>query len=82
MPFSGGSSELTMKVESDTVQSQEVSRALDALSKGKLEKASEYLSEALMTRFNSSTLQTLNAIAYHMRALDGESAMFELAEQG
>lgn len=82
MPFSGGSSELTMKVESDTVQSQEVSRALDALSKGKLEKASEYLSKALMTRFNSSTLQTLNAIAYHMRALDGESAMFELAEQG
>lgn len=82
MPFSGGSSELTMNVESDTVQSKEVSRALDALSKGKLEKASDYLSEALMTRFNSSTLQTLNAIAYHMRALDGESAMFELAEQG
>ena len=82
MPFSGESSELTMNVESDTVQSKEVSRALDALSKGKLEKASDYLSEALMTRFNSSTLQTLNAIAYHMRALDGESAMFELAEQG
>ena len=82
MPFSSGNSELAMQVESDAVHSKEVTKALDALSKGKLEKASDYLSEALMERFNSSSLQTLNAIAYHLRALDGESALFELAEQG
>ncbi|MEK9765159.1 MAG: hypothetical protein VW274_01645 [Thalassolituus sp.] len=80
----GGSSEdnLALNVTTENVRNKDVSRALKAMNKGRLEKAGDYLSEALMTRFNSSALQTLNAITYHLRALNGESALFELAEQG
>ncbi|WP_300427218.1 hypothetical protein [uncultured Thalassolituus sp.] len=80
----GGSDhgDIALNVDADQVRSKDVSKAIEAMNKGRLEKAGDYFSKALMSRFNSSSLQTLNAITYHLRALNGESALFELAEQG
>jgi Flp pilus assembly protein TadD len=53
-----------------------------ALDKRDFKKASDLFNLALKTDINNSYLHLLNALAYHYRALDGESALYGLAEQG
>ncbi|WP_158568974.1 MULTISPECIES: type II and III secretion system protein [unclassified Duganella] len=54
-------------------------RALDA---HEFKKASDLFNLALKTDLNNSYLHFFNALTYHYRALEGEGALFALAEQG
>ena len=74
--------EVGLNLQSKAVSSSSVSSGIKAMSKGKLEKAGSKFNDALRHNFNSTSLQLLNAINYHLRGLAGESGAFELAEQG
>ena len=71
-----------LDLQLETVSSGEVKDGIKEMRKGHLQDATDAFNEALSKTFNSSSLQTLNALNYHLRALNGETAFFELAEQG
>ncbi|MBR9885177.1 MAG: type II and III secretion system protein, partial [Oceanospirillales bacterium] len=50
--------------------------------KGQLAEATTYFNKALKQVFTDSSLQLLNGLNYHLRALSGDSGLFKLAEQG
>lgn len=53
-----------------------------ALKKGKFEDASKLFNVALKLNVTNSELHYLNALAYHLMALQGNAGKFELAEEG
>jgi len=56
-------------------------KALELMAEGKLSEATDAFSNALRLNFNNSSLQLLNGINYHLRAVSGDSNLFKMAEQ-
>ncbi len=57
-------------------------QAIEAMRAGKLQEATKKFNTALNKNFSSSSLQLLNGINYHLRAIGGDNGLFEMAEQG
>jgi general secretion pathway protein D len=57
-------------------------KAIRFIEEGRLRQATEDLNDALRKDFTNSSLQLLNGINYHLRALGGDGGLFDLAEQG
>ena len=55
---------------------------MSALRFGRLEEASQLFNTALRLDLGNSSLQFMNALTYHLMALNGDSEKFSLAEQG
>jgi tetratricopeptide (TPR) repeat protein len=55
---------------------------MGALSAGKLEIASQLFNTALRLDLSNASLQFMNALTYHLMALNGDAQKFTLAEQG
>lgn len=60
----------------------EAKQAISLMSQGKLAEATIAYNEGLKHYFTDSSLQLLNGINYHLRAISGDSGLFKLAEQG
>ena len=56
--------------------------AMAALSAGRLDDASQLFNTALRLDLGNSSLQFMNALTYHLMALNGDAQKFTLAEQG
>ena len=65
-----------------TASRQLAAEGIKALDARKFKQANDLFNLALKTDLNSSYLHFLNALVYHYRGLEGESALFTLAEQG
>lgn len=61
---------------------QFAAKGIAALEAGKLEEASDAFNEALRLDAGNSYLHLLNALSYHLRALQGDTSMFEMASEG
>ena len=59
-----------------------VYEGVKALKEGRLERASQVFNVALKLNVTSSDIHLLNALTYHLMALNGETARFEMAEEG
>lgn len=55
---------------------------VEALDEGRLKEASDLFNRATKLDIKNSTLQFLNGLAYHLRALKEDTTLFPLAEQG
>ena len=66
----------------NTVTREIAARGLSSLDMGELDNASIYFNSALKLDITSSYMQFLNALTYHLQALNGDSEKFSLAEQG
>ncbi len=55
---------------------------MSALRVGRLEEASQLFNTALRLDLGNSSLQFMNALTYHLMALNGDAEKFSLAEQG
>ena len=55
---------------------------MSALRFGRLEEASQLFNTALRLDLGNASLQFMNALTYHLMALNGDSEKFALAEQG
>ncbi len=55
---------------------------MNALRVGRLEEASQLFNTALRLDLGNSNLQFMNALTYHLMALNGDAQKFALAEQG
>ena len=55
---------------------------MNALRVGRLEEASQLFNTALRLDLGNSNLQFMNALTYHLMALNGDAQKFDLAEQG
>jgi len=55
---------------------------MGALREGRLETASQLFNTALRLDLGNSSLQFMNALTYHLMALNGDAQKFSLAEQG
>jgi tetratricopeptide (TPR) repeat protein len=80
VPLRFGSAVPKEKVKTD-VQAL-TAEGMGALSAGKLETASELFNTALRLDLGNSSLQFMNALTYHLMALNGDAQKFALAEQG
>lgn len=69
-------------IHSESGGSSEKKRAIKLMNKGQLADASVYFNKALKKHFTDSSLQLLNAINYHLRAISGDSGLYKMAEQG
>ncbi len=81
----GSSGDLAAKIPLEKLSNasrQVAFEGVKALDKRDFKKASDLFNLALKTDINNSYLHLLNALAYHYRALDGESVLYGLAEQG
>lgn len=56
--------------------------AMVALNEGRLDTASQLFNTALRLDLGNSSLQFMNALTYHLMALNGDAHKFTLAEQG
>ena len=56
--------------------------AMVALNAGRLDEASQLFNTALRLDLSNSNLQFINALTYHLMALNGDTQKFSLAEQG
>ena len=70
------------RVKLTTASRQLAAEGVKALDARKFKQANDLFNLALKTDLNSSYLHFLNALTYHYRALEGESTLFSLAEQG
>ena len=61
---------------------QLVDSGLDAIGQSDYRQANNYFNQALKLDPTNSWLQFLNGLAYHLAALNGDSSLFELSEQG
>ncbi|PLX78685.1 MAG: hypothetical protein C0616_13495 [Desulfuromonas sp.] len=61
---------------------QLVDSGLDAFGKADFQLANDYFNQALKLDPANSWLQFLNGLSYHFGALNGDSSLFELSEQG
>ena len=61
---------------------QFVAKGVAALEAGKLEEASAAFNDALRLETTNSYLHLLNAVTYHLRGLQGDGTMLELASEG
>ena len=65
-----------------TASRQLAAEGVKALDARNFKQANDLFNLALKTDLNSSYLHFLNALTYHYRALEGESTLFTLADQG
>lgn len=56
--------------------------AISALNAGRLDEASTLFNTALRLDLSNASLQFMNALTYHLMALNGDAQKFSLAEQG
>lgn len=61
---------------------QHTLEGIEFMRNGQLQKATEKFNTALSLNFTSSSLQLLNGINYHLRAISGDGGLFPMAEQG
>ena len=92
--FSGGAATATnarplkldkLAIPKDRIRNepqQFAAKGIAALEAGKLDEASNAFNEALRLDAGNSYLHLLNALSYHLRALQGDSPMFEMASEG
>ncbi len=66
----------------DSTDRKIVAEGLKALKEGNLERASRIFNAALKLNVTSSDIHLLNALTYHLMALNGDTARFEMAEEG
>jgi len=69
-------------VSADTLLDEHTKKAISAMQAGQLQEATAQFNIALNRNFSSSSLQLLNGINYHLRALGGDNGLFDMAEQG
>lgn len=72
----------TLNVQSPEQVNALISQAIDLMRDGKLSLATSSYNEALRYHFTDSSLQLLNGINYHLRAISGDGGLYKLAEQG
>jgi general secretion pathway protein D len=70
------------EVSVDSVIEEHAQKAISAMHAGQLQEATEHFNIALNKNFSSSSLQLLNGINYHLRAIGGDNGLFDMAEQG
>lgn len=75
-------SNLIQRSQLTNASRQLAAHGIKALDERAFKKASDFFNLALKTDLNNSQLHFLNALSYHYRALEGESALYSLAEQG
>jgi len=66
----------------DSTERQVIAEGLKAFREGEYAIASRVFSAALKLSITKSELHLLNALTYHMQALDGDGSKYELAEEG
>lgn len=85
-PTTGGfSNQSTQRNEANTVESEALKIAkdgIDLIQAGDFDGASRSFNAALKLEITNSSIQFLNGLAYHLRALKGNVTFFPLAEQG
>jgi general secretion pathway protein D len=69
-------------VSADIVIDEHAKKAIEAMRSGRLQEATTEFNISLNKNFNSSSLQLLNGINYHLRAIGGDNGLFDMAEQG
>lgn len=57
-------------------------QGLRLMDDGKLAEATDAFNTALRYNFNNSSLQLLNGVNYHLRAVSGDTSLYKMAEQG
>ncbi|MDD5387779.1 MAG: hypothetical protein PHD37_00420 [Gallionellaceae bacterium] len=70
------------ETKADSTERKVIAAGLNAFRDGDYATASRIFSAALKLSITKSELHLLNALTYHMQALDGDSGKFELAEEG
>jgi general secretion pathway protein D len=78
----GGLSAALQHANLSSASRQVAAEGIRALDAHQFKKASDLFNLALKTDLNNSYLHFFNALTYHYRALEGEGALFALAEQG
>ncbi|OEZ60646.1 type II and III secretion system protein [Duganella sp. HH105] len=78
----GGLSAALQHANLSSASRQVAAEGIRALDAHEFKKASDLFNLALKTDLNNSYLHFFNALTYHYRALEGEGALFALAEQG
>ena len=85
-PVTGGFfSRIPERAETNMVESKSLKIAkdgIDLIQVGDFEGASRQFNAALKLEITNSSIQFLNGLAYHLRALQGDVSYFPLAEQG
>ena len=85
-PVTGGFfSRIPERAETNMVESKSLKIAkdgIDLIQAGDFEGASRQFNAALKLEITNSSIQFLNGLAYHLRALQGDVSYFPLAEQG
>ena len=85
-PVNGGFfSRIPERAETNMVESKSLKIAkdgIDLIQVGDFEGASRQFNAALKLEITNSSIQFLNGLAYHLRALQGDVSYFPLAEQG
>ncbi len=80
--FTKNLSEYIANQNVDSVTRQITAKGVNFLERGDYTKASEYFNSALRLDLTNSYVQFMNAITYHLQAIQGDAEKFELAEQG
>ncbi len=71
-----------VKVEAASEPQKLALEGIKRLEEKRFDEASVFFNKALKLDISNSYLQFLNALAYHLRALQGDSTLFNLAEEG
>lgn len=69
-------------VSAETLINENAQKAITAMQAGRLQEATNEFNITLNKNFTSSSLQLLNGINYHLRAIGGDNGLFDMAEQG
>lgn len=69
-------------LDTGSTERRVIAEGIKAMRSGKYEDASALFNAALKLSITKPELHLLNALSYHMMALDGDGAKFELAEEG
>lgn len=72
----------TFRKEGATTTQRVVYEGINALQRGDFAKASRFFNIALKTDVTRSELHLLNAITYHLMAMEGDGSKYELADEG
>jgi Bacterial type II and III secretion system protein len=81
-PSSQQLSSLIQRSQLTNASRQLAAHGIKAMDERAFKRASDFFNLALKTDLNNSQLHFLNALTYHYRGLEGESALLGLAEQG
>lgn len=69
-------------LDTSSTERRVIAEGIKAMRTGKYEDASGLFNAALKLSITKPELHLLNALSYHLMALDGDGAKFELAEEG